>query len=419
MKRLLRRGTPAPETAPAPEPELAPQPVPASESALSLPPALAATLRLRTAGLHEFFTHGNDDPRRPFRCLRALPREAVLLPAMPIGGRMLGSMEVRETPTSWRNPSYLSVDAFVFEARGVVLHGSAGILGASGMVLTDSLMHTDPARHRYRTDGADTVLAFEELRPLPGTHISLLTSASDNYFHAMFDSLARLSMITEADLASADSILIPADSRVDEMLAHYPLPPDLAVRRVAPGETFLVDHLVLPHSLHCVIHYHPVILKAFDAVSARIPADGAERPRRIYVDRRGAGARPMANEEAVVAALRSFGFEPVRLETFAFADQVRLFREAECIVAPHGAGLTNLVFARSRCRVIELGIDAYLHEAFRRVAALRGVSYDCVIGRTRQPWPAPHAFHEMAWEAPLDDLNAAVTRALGQGRTAS
>ena len=53
----------------------------------------------------------------------------------------------------------------------------------------------------------------------------------------------------------------------------------------------------------------------------------------------------------------------VALEDLEFRDQVALFRDAETVVAPHGGGLTNLVFCDPGTKVIELfpaaNIDLY------------------------------------------------------------
>ena len=74
--------------------------------------------------------------------------------------------------------------------------------------------------------------------------------------------------------------------------------------------------------------------------------------------------RPLVNEDEVVDALARLGFTPIKPETLSFADQVRLFRGAEAIVAPHGAELTNLGFCRPGCVVLELLMDSYANWCF-------------------------------------------------------
>ncbi|WP_084490540.1 glycosyltransferase 61 family protein [Asaia astilbis] len=44
--------------------------------------------------------------------------------------------------------------------------------------------------------------------------------------------------------------------------------------------------------------------------------------------------------------LEGKGFQKIYLETLDLETQIALFRQAECILAPHGAGLANLAFSR-------------------------------------------------------------------------
>jgi hypothetical protein len=45
------------------------------------------------------------------------------------------------------------------------------------------------------------------------------------------------------------------------------------------------------------------------------------------------------------------------------------------------------VFARPGCRVLELFMDDWVNWTMRRLAALFGLSYDCVIGRALPTGP--------------------------------
>jgi capsular polysaccharide biosynthesis protein len=61
----------------------------------------------------------------------------------------------------------------------------------------------------------------------------------------------------------------------------------------------------------------------------------------------------MVNESAVRETLQPFGFKPYTLDEMEFEDQVRLFARAETVVAPHGAGLVNIMFGEN-LDVVEL-----------------------------------------------------------------
>lgn len=103
---------------------------------------------------------------------------------------------------------------------------------------------------------------------------------------------------------------------------------------------------------------------------------------RIYISRQDATERRVVNFEEVTDTLRSMGFVPYELEELSFAEQARMFSQAEMIVGPHGAGLTNVVFASDSAQIIDLinedrltpGPD-YAYYYFV-IAYLLGLEYD-------------------------------------------
>ncbi|MCS4157962.1 glycosyltransferase family 61 protein [Salinibacter ruber] len=74
---------------------------------------------------------------------------------------------------------------------------------------------------------------------------------------------------------------------------------------------------------------------------------------RIIVTRRDAHSRQIHNEKKVIEALSPYGFKPVVLTDLQFSKQVRMFAHAEIVVAPHGAGLVNIIYS-DNIKVVEL-----------------------------------------------------------------
>jgi capsular polysaccharide biosynthesis protein len=52
--------------------------------------------------------------------------------------------------------------------------------------------------------------------------------------------------------------------------------------------------------------------------------------------------------------LTKLGFETHYMETYPLAMQAQLVADAKIVVAPHGAGLANLLFARKGTSVVEI-----------------------------------------------------------------
>ena len=85
-----------------------------------------------------------------------------------------------------------------------------------------------------------------------------------------------------------------------------------------------------------------------------VPVGQEEKPVRIYISRSLPSARVVANEKELLPRLLEMGFQIWSLEKMPFEEQVRLFRNAEIVVGPHGAGFTNLIFSRPGTRVVEI-----------------------------------------------------------------
>jgi len=119
-----------------------------------------------------------------------------------------------------------------------------------------------------------------------------------------------------------------------------------------------------------------------------------ERPaaaptRRLFVGRNNANYRRLVNQAECIEYAARYGFETVSMDGLSVAEEAKLFASAECIIAPHGAALTNLLFATPGARVLELlpgrplptvPINAPLLTANRETCAFVGCRYDCIFG---------------------------------------
>lgn len=76
--------------------------------------------------------------------------------------------------------------------------------------------------------------------------------------------------------------------------------------------------------------------------------------RLIYVSRRKAKNRKIANESEVEQVLVAAGFDIVYSEDLAYYEQIALFSTAKWLISNHGAALTNMMFMNSGTNVLEL-----------------------------------------------------------------
>jgi hypothetical protein len=117
-----------------------------------------------------------------------------------------------------------------------------------------------------------------------------------------------------------------------------------------------------------------------EAAYARRAADTA-LPRRIYITRRNAGCRRL-NEAELAEVLERNGIVTCELEAMPLAAQVLLFHHAELVVAPHGAGLSNLMFCKPGTQVIEVFEASVIRLCYWAISDLFRLNYHFLVGST-------------------------------------
>jgi len=97
----------------------------------------------------------------------------------------------------------------------------------------------------------------------------------------------------------------------------------------------------------------------------------------VYISRAKASGRRVINEDEVVEFLRPLGFVSYSLEDLSFVEQVRLFSTAKMIIAPHGAGLTNIIFSPNETTVIEF-VTPWVSSGYFVPAEILGFKHGCL-----------------------------------------
>jgi hypothetical protein len=95
---------------------------------------------------------------------------------------------------------------------------------------------------------------------------------------------------------------------------------------------------------------------------------------RIYIARPKGAGRQILNEEEVLEILAPLGFVSYTPEGMSFSEEVRLFSQAEAIVATHGSGLINMIFSQKKPVIIDL-FSSWYSPTFFRLSASLGFKY--------------------------------------------
>ena len=265
----------------------------------------------------------------------------------------------------------------MIEVKGGRVWGPSGaILTANGELLDEFSIemgrtHDHPLEYKWK------------LPPIESTEkLTTVLSASQggNYFHWMTDVLPRIHLLQCAGVNFADLELLVvnpiASAFQTETLARFGIPRERL--RETSARFHLGPRRMIVASYPGIPGDTPKWACEFLRTSFQAPAG---RGRNIYVSRRHARSRRVRNEAEVLAALRHF--ESAELESLSVREQAALFAGADCIVAPHGAGLTNLVFCKPGARVVELFSPNYANGCYENIARHMGLSYRSVTGAGR------------------------------------
>lgn len=103
------------------------------------------------------------------------------------------------------------------------------------------------------------------------------------------------------------------------------------------------------------------------------------RERRLYISRRKNRKRRFAGESLLENYLVGEGFEVVHLQDIGFPEQIALMQQAQIVVGMHGAGLTNIIWAKAPLSVVEIFPGGYLNDCYSRLALSLGFDYRFVL----------------------------------------
>lgn len=116
----------------------------------------------------------------------------------------------------------------------------------------------------------------------------------------------------------------------------------------------------------------------WDIKQVRVDGPANRQGRKLYISRRHSSRSPK-HEADLEFWLAQRGFEIFFLEALSFESQIQLFSETSLLVAQHGAGLANLVFAPKGIQVVEIFERTNVNQCFERLSAICGHVHEGVI----------------------------------------
>jgi Glycosyltransferase 61 len=290
---------------------------------------------------------------------------------------------------------------FLCRFHNCKLHNGEGTLATSAnAILLDSVS----ALYRLKGNTAYGSVVPASMPFLEGRYSSIWGgSYATNIFHWLIECLPRLHSL-EALGDEPLTLLMPnSASRYHRESLACCLPKNVTVHYIEDSGWVRVEEFILPCYVTLPVYaalpaeYSSTIRKrVFECFN--LPQEHTPK-KRIYISRRKAAHRGVRNEPDVVEFLAKLGFQSYLLEDLSFQEQVRLFHSAEIVVAPHGAGLANILFSGA-IQVVELQVSPQLLHYFFLSQSL-GQQYSRVMGEQIKG--------DSDFSVPLDKLKEALS----------
>jgi len=266
-----------------------------------------------------------------------------------------------------------SLPTFVAEFKNCSVHTLPLLLTEDRHMITD---HVWPLLHKTKHKGKQHGLWNhwdEEIdialppitRQFDGTFqfvwLPIDETSAENPWHIWIDVISKFRLLEKrwsTNFAKYVYILPNRSKYFDKVVKE--LFPELKYEVMPKGEVWRFQHLLVPSmSNHDDGVTTPHLIPWLRHIKGRYEVPET-RDRKIYIQRQGAVTRKVKNHNDLLLALK--GWESVALEKLSIADQIKTFASASHILAPHGAGLVNLLWCRQGTKVIEMQDAKMVHK---------------------------------------------------------
>lgn len=263
----------------------------------------------------------------------------------------------------------------------VAMLKNVSVIGGSNLILTGhetalyELKDLNKSKKFWYTDGGiecyqnnECLVRINDSNITFDTAINLTGNFSWNYYHLIYDVLAKFEQIDSLGLDPDIPLLI--DSVCFDVPQYFELCTLLNTRgrklvKLDKGQRYKVNrlyHFSLPNIIppnyldDARIEAEDVLfdLQALHYLRLKLLDCGSKSdfPKRIFISRNKVGGKREYNESEVFDVLKQYGFVTVCPEDYSIVDQIAMFNNAEFIAGGTGAAFSNLLFCGELCKVM-------------------------------------------------------------------
>jgi|LSQX01.3.fsa_nt_gb capsular polysaccharide biosynthesis protein len=258
------------------------------------------------------------------------------------------------------------------------------VWGEKAVISPDNKLLWDVSVEWARWPQEHSIFQQKKMPPLTKTEktVAVLNHpAAYNYYHWMLEVLARIHLLQKSRFTIDKYIInhraLPFQL---ETLALCGITPEKIIR---PPVNFHLQakQLVVPSYVNLPNQWSVNYVRNIFLSPKIMPPESEGK--RIYIKRQS--SRKVLNEEELLIILNKYNFKSIVLEEIPLKKQLEIFYNAMVIVAPHGAGLANLVFCKPGTTVIELFSPSFLEPHYWLISRLLHLQYRFIVGKRENP----------------------------------
>ena len=310
-----------------------------------------------------------------YYCATYSPQKTVIYPATfhteKLPATIQREVSRRFTGLQRRNIS----EAFVIQLKNGKVYGLNGAIITEESILLRDVSREFGKRNRHS--------AFERLFfPKPtckkGNVAVLITAGGNTYYHWLVDILPRLNLIAQVGiLHDIDYFVLPQIKQrfQQESLEIFGIDRSKVIEANSNDFCLQSENLFVPSLPSLLGTVNPWAVKYVrEHVLARsMPT--VSTGDKIYISRKKALSRRLLNEDEIIEFLVKLGFDIIECESCSLMEQAAIFRKAKHVVAPHGSGLTNIIFCSPGSTVIELFSAGFIVPCYWTIANTCSLNY--------------------------------------------
>ena len=188
--------------------------------------------------------------------------------------------------------------------------------------------------------------------------------SGNNYFHFLFDIITKLEIYQQKFLLSEiDYFYVPGISDWQKkILSLFEINEDRLIdsnnfRHIKGTEIIAVDHPwykkgFVQQEIKNLPEWSIFFLREKFLKYKRI----FNASKKIFIDRSDSvySHCKLINNQEIIEYLETKGYKSYQVSKLDFFEQIYLFENADIIISPHGAALTNIIFSNSNLKLLEL-----------------------------------------------------------------